>query len=59
MALLAGTSSELSVLGPVGFYLMHQVGSAWLLVLGLLWPLVCGAAWWCAALLSFRRADIV
>ncbi len=59
MALLAGTSSELSVLGPVGFYLMHQVGAAWLFALGLLWPLACGGSLWCAALLSFRRADLV
>lgn len=59
MALLAGTSSELSVLGPVGFYLMHQVGAARLFALGLVWPIIFGGSLWCAALLSFRRADIV
>jgi hypothetical protein len=59
MALLSGASSELSALGPVGFYLANTVGAGALLALGLLWPAALGAGAWLVALWSFRRADIV
>lgn len=59
MALLSGASSELSALGPVGFYLSNKVGAGALLALGLVWPTVVGAIAWLVALRSFRRADIV
>jgi ABC-2 type transport system permease protein len=59
MALLSGASSELSALGPVGFYLSNKVGAGALLALGLLWPAAVGALAWTAALVRFRRADIV
>lgn len=59
MALLSGASSELSALGPVGFYLSNKVGPGALLALGLVWPTVVGALAWLVALRSFRRADIV
>lgn len=59
MALLSGASSELSALGPVGFYLSNKVGAGALLALGLVWPTVVGALAWLVALRSFRRADIV
>jgi ABC-2 type transport system permease protein len=59
MALLAGASSELSILGPVGFYLSNQVGAAGLFTLGIVWPTVVGIGAWLLGLRSFRRADIV
>lgn len=59
MALLAGASSELSVLGPVGFYLSTRVGAGGLFTLGLVWPAVVGISAWLVALRHFRRADIV
>jgi hypothetical protein len=59
MALLAGASSELSVLGPVGFYLTTRVGPAGLYTLGILWPWAVGVGAWLVAFRSFRRADIV
>ena len=59
MALLAGASSELSVLGPVGFYLSNRIGAGGLFTLGIVWPAVLGIAAWLVALRSFRRADIV
>ena len=59
MALLAGASSELSVLGPVGFYLSNQIGAAGLFTLGIVWPAALGVGAWLVALRSFRRADIV
>lgn len=59
MALLSGASSELSALGPVGFYLSQTVGAGALFALGLVWPAVLGAGAWLLALRSFRRADIV
>jgi ABC-2 type transport system permease protein len=59
MALLAGASSELSVLGPVGFYLSTRVGAGGLYTLGVVWPVVVGVGAWLLAFFSFRRADIV
>ncbi len=59
MALLAGASHELSVLGPVGFYLSNQVGAAGLFALGVVWPAVVGLGAFLLALRSFRRSDIV
>lgn len=59
MALLAGASSELSVLGPVGFYLTTRVGAGGLYTLGVVWPIVVGVGAWLLAFRSFRRADIV
>ena len=59
MALLSGAAPELSVLGPVGFYLTNRVGAGALFAVGTLWPAVLGAAAWALAFRSFRRADIV
>jgi len=59
MALLAGASPELSVLGPVGFYLSHRIGASALFALGLVWPAVFGLVAWLVALRSFSRRDLV
>lgn len=59
LALLSGASGELSVLGPVGFFLSNRVGHNALFALGTLWPAVVGLGCWFIALRSFRRADIV
>lgn len=59
MALLSGTAVELSVLGPVGFYLTNRIGQPALFALGTLWPMVAGLSGWLLAFRSFRRADIV
>ncbi len=59
MALLAGASAELSILGPVGFYLTNRIGPGALFTLGLVWPALVGVGAWLTALRSFRRADIV
>jgi ABC-2 type transport system permease protein len=59
MALLSGASAELSILGPVGFYLANRVGANVLFLLGTSWPIVLGALAWLLALRNFRRADIV
>lgn len=59
MALLSGATVELSVLGPVGFYLTNRIGASALFVIGTLWPVIAGVAAWLLAFRSFRRADIV
>lgn len=59
MALLAGASTELSVLGPVGFYLTNSLGPATLYTLGVVWPALLGLTVWLVALRNFRRADLV
>ena len=59
MALLSAADPELSVLGPVGFYLSTRIGSVGLYVLGVAWPLVLGTVAWGAGLLRLRRGDVV
>ena len=59
MALLSAVSRELSVLGPVGFYLSNRVGASALLALGLAWPATLGLLSWGVALYRFRRSDLV
>jgi hypothetical protein len=43
----------------VGFYLAHRIGAGALYALGVVWPLVLGLAAWGAALVRFRRGDLV
>jgi ABC-type transport system involved in multi-copper enzyme maturation permease subunit len=59
LALLGGLDPDLATLGPVGFYLAHRVGPDWLLFLGIVWPTLAGALAWLAALLHFRRRDVI
>lgn len=59
LALLSGLDAELSTLGPVGFYLANRVGPELLFALGVAWPALVGAASWLAALVWFRRGDLV
>ncbi len=58
MALLSSADPQLSVLGPVGFYLANRIGSTWLYILGLGWPLLLGAIAWSGALWRLRRGDV-
>jgi len=59
MALLSAGDPELSVLGPVGFYVANRVGATVLLVLGIAWPLLAGLATWLLAFVRFTRGDVV
>ena len=59
MALLSSAEPELSVFGPVGFYLANRVGATGLLLLGVLWPALLGTLCWLAGLRRFRAGDLV
>jgi ABC-2 type transport system permease protein len=59
MALLASADPELSVLGPVGFYLANRIGSMGLYVLGVGWPMLLGVVAWLGGLWKLRRGDVV
>jgi ABC-type transport system involved in multi-copper enzyme maturation permease subunit len=59
MALLSAAEPTLATLGPVGFYLATRIGSEALFALGVVWPLVVGAASWAVAWRSFRRGDAI
>ncbi len=59
MALLSSTDPELSVLGPVGFYLANKVGSTGLYTLGVVWPMLLGTIAWFSGLWKLRRGDVV
>ncbi len=59
MALLATADPELSVLGPVGFFLANRLGGGFLLLLGLTWPTVLGLSCWALGYRRFRDSDLV
>jgi ABC-2 type transport system permease protein len=59
MALLSSADPQLSVLGPVGFYLANQIGATGLYALGVVWPLLLGTAAWLSGLRKLRRGDVV
>lgn len=59
MALLSGTDADLSVLGPVGFFLTNRIGDRALFALGAVWPAIVGASAFAAALRRFCRTDVV
>ncbi len=59
LALLAGGDPELAALGPVGFFVANRLGTSFLLVIGLVWPLIFGITCWWTGLRSFRRHDLL
>jgi ABC-2 type transport system permease protein len=59
LALLSGIETDLGVLGPVGFFLAHRVGTSTLLALGLLWPFVVGTGAWLLAWRRFNKHDLL
>jgi len=59
MALLSSADPQLSVLGPVGFYLANRIGSTALYAWGVGWPLLLGTLAWLSGLWKLRRGDVV
>jgi ABC-2 type transport system permease protein len=59
VAILSGVDPELSVLGPVGFWLANTLGPTSILLIGVLWPTSLGAfAAWRAAR-RLHRSDLI
>jgi ABC-2 type transport system permease protein len=59
IAILTGADPELSVLGPVGFWIANALGSSGSLVIGAAWPFVVGTATLLLAARRFRRIDLI
>jgi len=59
LALLGSIDPDLSVLGPVGFWLANQLGARWTLLIGISWPLTLGSVALLFALRRLTRADLV
>jgi ABC-2 type transport system permease protein len=59
MALLSSADPELSVLGPVGFYMANRIGSTGLYAWGVAWPMLLGTLAWMSGLWKLRRGDVV
>lgn len=59
IGILASVDPELSVLGPVGFWLANTLGAARALALALVWPALLGVGGSALALLRMRRMDLV
>lgn len=57
--LLSAAEPELSVLGPVGYFMVNKLGAGWLATLGVVWPATVGvlASW--AGWETFSRSDVV
>ncbi|MEO6418817.1 MAG: ABC transporter permease subunit [Polyangiaceae bacterium] len=59
LAILGGIDPELSILGPVGFWLVNTLGPRWTLLVGVGWPALLGTACAWVALRRFERSDLV
>jgi ABC-2 type transport system permease protein len=59
LALLTGVDPDLSVLGPVGFWIANTLGPRATLSVGIAWPFLLGSAALGAALRRLNRADLV
>lgn len=59
LALLGVVDPELSLLGPVGFWLTTTLGASGVLALGIAWPALLGTASAWAARVRFERMDLV
>lgn len=59
LAMLSGIDPELSVLGPVGFWIANTLGPRMTLAIGVGWPLTLGAVTALLALRRLERADLV
>ncbi len=58
LAILTGIDPDLSVLGPVGFWLSNALGPRWTLLVGVGWPMALGSVCAWAAQRRLRRADL-
>jgi ABC-2 type transport system permease protein len=59
LAILSGVDPELSVLGPVGFWLANSLGPALTFAIGVGWPLLLGTLTTLAAARAVERMDLV
>jgi ABC-2 type transport system permease protein len=59
LAILSGVDPDLSVLGPVGFWLANSLGPALTFAIGVGWPLVLGSLTTLAAARVVERMDLV
>ena len=59
LALLTGIDPDLSVLGPVGFWIANALGPRATLAVGVAWPFAVGSAAIGLALGRLNRSDLV
>ncbi len=59
IAVLSGVDPDLSVLGPVGFWLANRLGPRMVLAVGVGWPLVLGTLGLLRAERNLERSDLV
>ena len=59
IAILSGIDPELSVLGPVGFWLANTLGPTWSLLLGIGWPALVGSLGITFASRRLAKSDLV
>jgi ABC-2 type transport system permease protein len=59
LALLAGADGSLETLGPVGVFLVRQVGAGGLFAAGVIWPAAVGTLAWLLAWRRLNRMDVV
>ncbi len=59
LAILSGVDPELSVLGPVGFWLANSLGARLTLAIGVGWPLAVGALAMLGATRRLEKDDLV
>ena len=58
LALLSGIDTELSNLGPVGFFVANEFSSLIIFLLGCFWPFLLGVVMWLITFGRFKKNDI-
>lgn len=58
LAILSGIDPDLSVLGPVGFWLSNTLGPRWTFAIGVAWPASLGAVCSWAAVRRLGKSDL-
>jgi ABC-2 type transport system permease protein len=59
IGILSGVDPDLSLLGPVGFWIANDLGALRAFLFGSLWPLLIGVVGVLVARVRFERADLV
>lgn len=59
LAMLSGIDPELSVLGPVGFWIANTLGATTTLIIGVAWPFLLGTLASLLAVARLKRTDLV
>lgn len=59
LAMIIELDSALSTLGPVGFFIVNQIGELPVLIVGIFWPMILGLIFWWITRKNFIENDLI